>query len=110
LTILRSFLCWAKGGGSNSRLLRSQICAFEQFKPVRFPQVLILTTFDCMKSAEKKNYPSMEGSIPFNGILSVEQIRKGERLFLKRIQQDKRQAQIISSQKTKAGNLEASTS
>ena len=63
-----------------------------------------------MKTADKKNYPSIEDSIPFNGIFSAEQIRKGERLFLKRIRQDKRQAQKILSQKTKVANLEASTS
>ncbi len=53
----------------------------------------------------KKKYPLISDSVPFNGIFSAEEIRIGDKLFLERIQDDKKQALKKAAQNSKAAKL-----
>jgi hypothetical protein len=58
-----------------------------------------------MKAEKTKSYPSIQDSVPFSGIFSSEEIQMGHKLFLERIQDDKKQALKKAAQISKATKL-----
>ncbi len=63
-----------------------------------------------MKSERGNNYRTIQESVPFSGIFSIEQILIGRKLFLERIRQDKDQASRFISKESKAANSGAGAS
>jgi hypothetical protein len=61
--------------------------------------ILKLATFEVMNEKDDRIIP-IEKSVPFNGIFSPEQIKAGNKLFLKIIRQERREAMRILSQKS----------
>jgi hypothetical protein len=53
----------------------------------------------------KIKYPLISDSVPFSGIFSAEEIRIGHKLFLERIQDDKKQALKKAAQNSSAVKL-----